>query len=54
MIFANVMRNTLFPMLECGVRGLHCCGLKIALPRIEKEKGEIRVAISPFADCEQA
>ena len=26
----------------------------IELPRIEKEKGEIRVEISPFADCEQA
>ena len=54
LIFANVMRNMPFSMLECGVRGLHCCGLKITLLRIEKEKGEIRVAISPFADCEQA
>lgn len=47
LIFANVMRNTPFSALECGD-----CG--IALLRIEKEKGEIRVEISPFADCEQA
>lgn len=54
LIFANVIRNMPFPMFECGVRGLHYCGLKIALLLIEKEKGEIRVEISPFADCEQA
>lgn len=42
LIFANRMRNMPFSAFECGD-----CG--IALLRIEKEKGEIRVEISPFS-----
>ncbi len=45
LIFANVMRNTLFPMLECGVRGLHCCGLKK-----ERGKSELRFPPLPIAN----